>query len=216
MRPQHCKVFKADLTYMFYGRPAYRFKEDEALFDEYNWPVILVFRPEVESLGREVYPFDSGAFAGGLYADWLHSGWCLDDFALDPNKQSHARHVGAFYENNDAYLEGRAKHFTSGSLQFNLEAAAIGKMIREYKGAPADDRRLAVELVVNQDIPIDAAHLLAIVVPAQLSTSAELRAVERTGIAIFPYRLITSSTAREHHRLMEDKVYELLKGCKCA
>ena len=215
MRPQPCHVFKEDLTYMFYGRPAYRFKDDKPLLDEYAWPVILVFTNDIERLGKVIYPFDSGAFENKRYSRWLKPEWKIDDFALDIVRQSHATHVGAFYSTNDRYLLGNGKHFERGSFGFAVEAAAIAKMIRESHEAAADDRRIAVELILDKDIPIDSKHLKGIIVPAELIGEPELASIQAEGVLVYPYRLITHQTAREHHRLLEDEVYKLLEANKC-
>jgi hypothetical protein len=217
MRPQLCAVFKKDLTYLFYGRPAYRFKNDKPLLDEYDWPVILVFKNKVEEFGEALYPFDSGAFMGKRYERWLNPAWPLGEFALDVGSHTHAKHVGAFYEKNDAYLLGRAKDIKTGSLGTDVKPAAISKMLREAHDAPADDRRIAIELIVNKEIPIDSDHVAAIVVPVDLigPHSPTLMAAEAQGIVLYPYRLVTHQTGREHHRLLEEKVYELMEKNKC-
>jgi len=208
IHPQMCNVFKSDLSYFFYGRPAYRFKDDPSLLDNHAWPVILVFKNTIEEFVWSAYPFDSGAFHHGRYKEWLDSKWEIDRFKIDVTSTTHARHVAAFYEGNEAYLDGKGRNISSSTFGFNLEAAAVSQMIKECRGASADDRRFAIEMIADQPIPLDSRYVAMVIVPRVLSDSVELRPLVSGGIRAYPYRVIEHFTASQHHAQLENVIFE--------
>ncbi len=208
LNPQKCNVFQSDLSYFFYGRPAYRFKDDPSLRDNHAWPVILVFKNAIEEFSCSAFPFDSGAFCNGRYKEWMDSSWELNSFKIDVASATHARHVAAFYDGNEDYLDGRGRDLRSSDFGFNLEAAAVSKMIRECRGGNADDRRFAIEMIANQPIPFDPRYIAMVIVPRILSDSAELQPLVSAGIHVYPYRVIEYFTASQHHAELENAVFK--------
>src|SRR6266705_1300157 len=70
LEPSACEVFKEKILYLFYGRPAYRAKEGNNARLEFEWPIVFVFNPEKISEIKRIFPFDTGAFAQQLYAEF--------------------------------------------------------------------------------------------------------------------------------------------------
>jgi hypothetical protein len=208
LSPQKCSVFESDLSYFFYGRPAYRFKSDPSLLDNHAWPVILVFKNTIESFSWSAFPFDSGAFFNGRYQQWLDSTWRIDAFKIDVASTTHARHVSAFYEGNEDYLDGKGKHLDSSKFGLDLEAAAVAQMIRECRDGGADDRRFTIEMIADTPIPLDSRYVAMVIVPRVLADSEELVPLVSRGIHVYPYRVITHFTASQHHAQLENAVFE--------
>ncbi|EPS1221913.1 hypothetical protein QZN01_29605 [Burkholderia cenocepacia] len=208
LNPQMCNVFKSDLSYFFYGRPAYRFKGDPSLLDAHAWPVVLVFKNTIENFSCSAFPFDSGAFRSGRYQKWLDSAWEIDSFKIDVASTTHARHVAAFYEGNGDYLDGNGKRFHSTSFGLNLEAKAVSEMIRECRDGGADDRRFTVEMIVDAPIPLDPQYVAMVIIPSALADSVEVAPLASRGIRVYPYRVITHLTASHHHALLENVVFD--------
>ncbi|WP_174422107.1 hypothetical protein [Burkholderia diffusa] len=208
LNPQKCSVFKSDLSYFFYGRPAYRFKGDPSLLDNHAWPVILVFKNTIENFACSAFPFDSGAFCNGRYKQWLDSTWEIDTFKIDVASTTHARHVAAFYEGNEDYLDGKGKYLHSSNFGFNLEAAAVSQMIRECREGEADDRRFTIEMIADAPIPLDPQYVAMVIVPRVLADSEELAPLVSREIHVYPYRVITHLTASQHHAHLENAVFD--------
>src|SRR5205807_1545800 len=65
--PEKCDHYGEDLTYLFYGRPAYRVKQETSHLLPWSVPVLFVLDSEKTYRIRRVIPFDSGAFMSGRY-----------------------------------------------------------------------------------------------------------------------------------------------------
>jgi hypothetical protein len=61
--PTPCPVYGEILLYTFYGRAAYRFKEDGVAYSTPSYsPVCFILKPTLTALARRILPFDSGGF----------------------------------------------------------------------------------------------------------------------------------------------------------
>ncbi|WP_186183266.1 hypothetical protein [Burkholderia gladioli] len=206
--PQKCNVFEMDLSYFFYGRPAYRLKGDPSLLDNHAWPIIFVLKNTIEDFAWSAFPFDSGAFQNGLYQQWLDPTWDINAFRIDIPNTTHARHIAAFYDSNEDYLDGKGKQLHPSNFGFNLEAAAISQMIRECRGGDADDRRFTIEMIADNPIPLNSQYVAMVIVPREVADSQELRPLSSCGIHVYPYRVITHLTASQHHAHLENTIFE--------
>jgi hypothetical protein len=80
--PRLCPVFKKDLLYFFYGRPAYRKSTGESIGIPARAPVVFVLAPDLVDMGVRVFPFDTGAYAAGRYGRWIHESMVMEDFEM--------------------------------------------------------------------------------------------------------------------------------------
>jgi len=86
IQPRYCTVFDEDLSYHFYGRPAYRKNaETQANGLAAYAPVILIFKPAIADNAIAAFPFDSGAYVGERYSDVMHHRMSVKDFGLEPS-----------------------------------------------------------------------------------------------------------------------------------
>jgi hypothetical protein len=170
IEPNHCKVFNKNLTYLFYGRPAYRTNGAMGLQLKFQWPFCFVIDPVQTSGLQAVYPFDTGAFALGLYEGFFSSRTMRDDFRL-PGDLAYARRiVGRFYENTKGYLNGVPNKSEQLPLtQFEaqgVQALALFPQRAKYNpnSPERDERTTSIEIQVDQPINVKDATL-ALIVP---------------------------------------------------
>ncbi|MBK5168926.1 hypothetical protein [Paraburkholderia domus] len=204
--PEFCPLFKKTLTYCFYGRPAYRFDYDGAMRAGLWAPSVVIFEPTIEHYGVLLHPFDSGAFLSGRYRSWIPSQFDLRDFELPLRCGAPAKCVRAFYGSNENYWVGNALR-SPLNCSGELEVAAVSDMISDLAGDPADDRRLAIEMVLGGRIPLNREYVRALVVPDQLKTADYvLRCQYEKNIPVFAYRVYPRKTIIEHQAYIEETV----------
>jgi hypothetical protein len=170
LEPQDCKVFGENLTYLFYGRPAYRTKHSGDNFLTANLPVAMIFHPGIlASMIKRVFPFDSGAFQLRLYGNFFHNRSQLSDFELDGDINSAKRLVAYFYRSNEEYFFGGSRKNVA-IPSFNFEAEGIFELARTSSGLRNDGtfkpdlRSSSIELQVTNSIDITDA-LLGLIIP---------------------------------------------------
>lgn len=204
--PEPCPLLGRGLTYCFYGRPAYRFDYDCLMRAGLCAPIVVVFEPTVEHLGVLMHPFDTGAFISGRYRSWIPSQFELRDFELPLGCGAPGKYVRAFYGTNEAYWVGNALQ-SPLNRPGELEVAAVSDMITDPAGDPADDRRLAIEMALGSQIPMDREYIRALVVPDQLKTADYvLRCQYLKNIPVFTYRVYQRKTVIEHQVHIEEAV----------
>jgi hypothetical protein len=190
--PRPCPVFKEDLLYFFYGRPAYRVRDTANSDIEFNWPIIFIFDPTAIKLLKRVFPFDTGGFQRGLYREFFHKDSALDDFQLTDGLESASRIVDGFYSNNRNYYRGGSnKNVEIPLMQF--EASGVQQLSR-LPGAQIhpsknrrDERSSAIEFQTPQIVSFRAG-LRAIVLPQQyLDVEAVVDALTRWAVPVRRY-----------------------------
>ncbi|MEZ0604930.1 hypothetical protein ACAX43_22605 [Paraburkholderia sp. IW21] len=208
LSPQQCPVFKAPLTYMFYGRPAYRFKGHVYMQQSFASPVVLVFKEEVLALSSRLFPFDTGAFDGGRYKKWLDEQMKLDSFEYPTNNDMQGRHVTAFYGENSNYWHGDGIEIKGIAGEFEVEV--VKSMIQAAPSeGDADDRRLSIELIIKDEIPMTSDYVEAMLIPTTLADADFVRKFKNeVGLHVMQYRASKNKPAIEYQALLEFKIEE--------
>ncbi|MGN6065383.1 hypothetical protein [Brevundimonas diminuta] len=165
LKPDHCRVYDADLLYLFYGRPA--FKPCSGLGSSTlteTAPVCLVLDPQVIRDAVRILPFDSGGFE--RYRPHLGPGLSLPQFELAPSVDTPLRLIGAFFETTRNYYtqSPRPGHVP---LISEREASGYGRLIGDGSIADDDDRRGTIEVQVPAPVSLLEA-LRALIAPAAL------------------------------------------------
>ncbi len=206
LSPVRCTVFDEDLVYFFYGRPAYRRAADPIVTSP-KAPVVLILSPEVLKLPHRVFPFDSGAFPK-RFKRWLMDEMELHHFELDADEGSPPRHVAAFFQNNNNYLNcvTTTQPAASGA---EMEAETLYRIYNDTTSTDEiDDRRHAVEVQINSRIPLDDSHILAIILPNQCldyEFIKTFRATTAGRIEFLGYELNRHKGSKEYQQTLEDK-----------
>lgn len=70
---KNCSVFKKDLLYLFYGRPAFKVSQGSPINNDSTVkPVCFLIKADAIKSFECIYPFDSGAYMGGYYKDCIN------------------------------------------------------------------------------------------------------------------------------------------------
>jgi hypothetical protein len=110
LRPSQCHVFNEQLTYFFYGRPAYRAASTKKATSLDSFSLIsILFKSDALPTPKRVFPFDTGAWHRGLFASYMHPKMTLSNFELAPSLAEAQKLVHLFYGNNTRYYMGECE-----------------------------------------------------------------------------------------------------------
>jgi hypothetical protein len=197
--------------YFFYGRPAYRMAPTSQLRTRAVQPVVLVFRSDLLLQGTRLYPFDTGAFAGKRYEEWMHSGMSMSDFLLECPSDAPQRHIAAFFGSNANYLRLKAQK-PSLPYEDEFEVDALVAMLTDPNITNADDRRIAIELQSSRPLAVTAENIRALIVPLELQQAGFMRsflAGAGAGIEVCSYEPSQWKLAGEYQGLLEERARDL-------
>jgi hypothetical protein len=186
--PKKCPVFKKPLLYFFLGRPAYR-KNDEMPASSLvaYFPVAFVISPNVVQTAAQIYPFDTGAYEARLYSDMLHHKMNVNYFSLEKDPTAPGKLVAFFFGSNVKYFDRQPNQGIDVPLN-ELEATAYYNLI-SYRGmSKRDDRVSAVEIAIDEPLALNAAKVLAVILPNCLVAAPDFgKALADRKIKILPY-----------------------------
>lgn len=168
--PQPCNVFKGEnLTYLFYGKPAFRPNLNEEPSGLYHYyPVCLIFNESIHFQVKRVFPFDSGAYNLELYSKFLHKNMQLEDFGLVADLSSPGKVVSTFFGNNEKYLRGSSSCKSDGLDPSEFEAHSYLALITSRDSNVLDSRLSAIEVQTADVIDLKKC-VSAIILPSIFS-----------------------------------------------
>lgn len=188
LKPRRDDVFKGEnLIYLFYGRPAYRAnsRQGPGALSHYL-PLCLIFSKDTPLEIKRVFPFDSGAFADGLYGPFIHHAMSLEDFSLHVDPSSPGRLISMYYNSVDSYLNATPDR-SPGVGPSDFEALSYKALISDSSANSRDDRISGIEIQTNHTIPLEFVE--AIVLPNSYAEDYHFKAIlEKFKIAPLPYR----------------------------
>ncbi|WP_375411493.1 hypothetical protein [uncultured Bradyrhizobium sp.] len=175
IRPRPCDVLDHDLSYFFYGRPAYR-KNSEIQANNLAAyaPIVLIFKSTVSDKAIAAFPFDSGAFKGEMYSEFTHHRMAVQDFGLQPSHRTIGKLVAFFFGTNSRYYNQnpRAKR----SIQADEFEAQTYQELVTFRGKnQRDDRSTTVELLLDECLKLQD-NLLAVIVPSSMIKDRAVKA----------------------------------------
>ncbi len=179
LHKSYCDVFKEDLLYFFYGRPAYRVNEEKkAGNNPSNLPFCLIIRPDTVGDLKRIYPFDTGAFKLGAFDEYIHDDMKNhNSFYLGNSLDIPPKVVNTFFGGNKEYYFGEVKQDLTIDFD-DLEVQAYYNIIKDTGASIFDDRRYTIEvqtdkdLVINQDLDI-----IAVVLPSKAAEDPQFQKV---------------------------------------
>lgn len=209
LSPRRCEVFEQDLLYLFYGRPAFRRSEGKQVRQTAKAPVVLLLSPDTANRGVRMFPFDSGAFSG-RYDDWVHRGMKLQDFEMQCSLEAAQRHVQAFYSNNMHYVR-MAPRTPSFSYIGDFEVEALVHMLADPSVNAADDRRLAIELQLDESVSLSSPSVIGVILPDELTHATWVRPFLQSNpeVEVLTYELSSLHTAGHYLALLEERAVNL-------
>lgn len=209
-----CDVFREELLYLFYGRPAFRL-QDEERGKPGSSPVVLLFDNDIVGNGRRIFPFDTGAFQLKMFKHQIHPRMQLADFEMLCNGESPRRHVAALFGSNKNYLSTSPKS-TKEIQNFSgyYEVQAVINIISQPPRERTDDRVMAVELQVGSPIETSSGQLKAVIYPSELDQSDEMRgfiADNKHSVDFRTYDSTPNKLAHEYQTELEKQAKALQK-----
>lgn len=200
LEPSQCNVFKGEcLTYLFYGRPAYKLNTDgKATSQSMRFPVCFLVKNSYVKIAKRVFPFDSGAFAREMFKLNVHERMELSNFLIDPDPsrpgtiptpEIPARLVKTFYESNRGYYDQLPREGVQIDAM-NFEAEVFYEWIKTKQKTGADSRRASIEIQIEEKIELSSHSVEAIALPISLLSSDEVKTVlKNLGATPLPYDL---------------------------
>ena len=213
LRPTPCRVFGTDLLYMFYGRPAYRAaQEDESSGIDAYWPVCFVLKAEGIKPTR-VFPFDSGAFQSGRYADHMYHRMIKEDFEVDPDPTSPPRLINLFWRDGRSYYDADSrrglKDPSADAMDFELRA--YRDLIASTGRAPFDERNSAVEAQFDGPIRLKD-NTVAVILPSEFASPSVMKRIDDLGAISLPFSTVQRQGPGNMVAQIYDVVRDLLSG----
>jgi hypothetical protein len=212
LQPRHCKVYDENLLYSFYGKPAYKSGDTSNSRLNFMMPLCFIINYGAILSMKRLVAFDSGAFS--LYKDHLHESMTREEFELTPSKDTLNKMVNYFYDNNDAYFNGKAKkELDYDPVHFQLESY-VSLLTTDHKGE-VDDRKASLEVQLDYSIPLNSSTIDGVILPKMLSESPTVKKIlsDTLGIKMIP---ITNYgvTSRDYYVHVMEKTKEYLVGKK--
>lgn len=177
-----CEVFSGEhLLYLFYGRPAYRPRNDDRTSLEL-WRALITFvinQAAINHIAR-IFPFDSGAYAKGRYAPYIGAEFRVEEFQLPSEATIPQKIVGAFFGTNSDYWEGRIRSDCEEELDpLDFHSQVYTNMNSARQSTDFDCRAGIIEVQSADPLPLNSDTLEAIIVPDRLLVHDDVRALAR-------------------------------------
>ncbi|EHA1080854.1 hypothetical protein I8Y06_001676 [Photobacterium damselae] len=167
--PTKCPVFEEDLAYFFYGRPSYRIGDGGFSSNTPSlFPVCFILDSAYITDIKRVFPFDTGAFAAGLYKKYIHSKATFSDYIFEPTYDFIRRYVDMFYSSNENYFNGEATIVKGLIPTMAFELQSLHQMITSTSTEEVDDRCYTVEIQSFSGVDISGGAVMAMVLPVTI------------------------------------------------
>lgn len=209
--PQKCSVMSEELTYLFYGRPAYRMGGVSTTNrDEELRPVIMLFDRRSVGGYHSVYPLDSGAHSNNAYSPHL-SGINFGDLDCSSVHDAEQKIVSRYFSGNESYFYGCEQDNLSPSPSSSV-AKLYFDFLRHKGKTTYDDRSRTIE-VTTRDILDLSGSLRVIVAPDFLWSESNVRMKidmwKRSGVTVRQYRPQSQTNAARTVERLFDLVGDL-------
>jgi hypothetical protein len=172
--PTPCDVYKEDLLYLFYGKPAY--KSGEVLNSKLValMPLCFIVNYNAITSIKRMLAFDSGAFP--MYERFIHKSMTKEQFELTPSKNSLNKMIEYFFANNDSYFNGEPRQsITYDKIHFQVES--YHSLLKSDGLDAVDDRKSTLEIQLDHPIALNNSNIEAIILPKSLSTSDTVKKI---------------------------------------
>lgn len=175
LEPSLCPVFNENLVYYFYGRPSYRLGDKGLAFNTSSvYPACFIIDPTEVNVLTRIFPFDSGAYAAGLYEKHIHKKAKKEDYQFETSYEFIQKFVKFFYDSNSNYFDGKTTIQRNEIQPCAYELESIYSLINTPHGEQFDDRCYTIEIQSSAPTQIDGKSLRAIVIPDSIAADEVL------------------------------------------
>lgn len=165
-----CEVFGEKITYLFYGRPAFKYAvEEDATTDLALYPVCFVMKLENMEPLKRIFPFDTGALFHKRLKRYFHRKNTVLDFELEPNTSRINDVIFHFFGDTKNYIN--PSRFNREYAVEDFESVSYSKMLESHVRTEADERRVTIELQAEPTVALTKSSLQAIILPTALRGS---------------------------------------------
>lgn len=182
-----CEVFEEPITYLFYGRPAYKYAmKDGSTTNLASYPICFVFDIDLLPEIKRIYPFDTGALHHKFLNNFIHDNNVVAHFELEPERNRIADVVLHFHGTNENYLAGKLKPREHDP--FHFESISYAKMHENYVPDRSDERRITMEVHAPQSLQLKKGALKAVILPTPMLGSQFFKAfIEESEVDVRSY-----------------------------
>jgi hypothetical protein len=207
--PQPCEVFSKNVSYFFFGRPAYKVPGDAAQAQEWELPACFVFDYQTSPTPIRVYPFDTGAHHARRMPHYIGM-IGRDEFETSSSPDAPKRIVGAFFSDVRSYFKSEPKGLAEFRREFSpgvfdAEVKAVHRLALADSSALLDDRKMSVEAQVETTVDLKVTKPIAVVAPLPYCEDAQFRQHVTTtwGAQLISYPVNSLSVANFHGLIYE-------------
>ena len=204
-----CPVFKKELLYFFYGKPAYYVadKETNSRTDELYCPCCFIL-DETRIKINTVYPFDSGGFMGKRYHDFFHDRMNIDNYALNTDLESIQKFVDVFFNDNDNYIKGISK---TPSCINDTYIDSLINLFNATGSFAIDERARTIEIISDESVKLKDT-VIGIVVPYNLYRKDSVREfIETNHIDFRTYFFRPLTKPSGYNQVVFERAIDLLR-----
>lgn len=168
-----CEVFDETITYLFYGRPAYKYAtKSGATKNLASYPICFIFNVDLLPEIKRIYPFDTGALHHKILSNFIHDDNTVAHFELEPERNRIADIVLHFHGSNENYLSGMLEPKTHDP--FDFESVAYTEMHKSFVPDTSDERRITIEVHAPEKLRLKEGSLKAVILPTPMLGSKVL------------------------------------------
>jgi len=195
LETSHCKVFKEDLLYLFYGRADFEpgsILNNHGMLNEMPATIVIDYDNFNEPIKR-LLPFDTGALWDGKYQKWFGTlsaddaakvskvNELLKDYYINPKKEMLCKFVESYYRTNHNFYHRTMKPFDD--VLEVLEGKTYFDGVSSKIGDETDGRSGAIEIQLASGVEINSTSVKTIVLPNNITADISS---EITGKSIIP------------------------------
>ncbi len=155
-----CPVFKEDLLYFYYAKPAYKKPDSKSTTDTADLPVVFIFEPNVTP--HKIFPFDTGAFNAKMFESIIDDKYDIHKFAMPADISKLGKYINAVFKNNKSYFLG--EHNLSSKIKNtgNDYLEVFLQLVLKTGQSKFDERNHTVEIQTKNELLLKG-NLIAII-----------------------------------------------------
>jgi hypothetical protein len=205
LKPSICAPFDEPLLYFFYGRPSYRVLKNFGPTSLSCFSTAcFIFDTQTLPKPKRIFPFDTGAWIGGYYSDFIHPEMNPLHFEVHPTYSDAAKIVDLFFGSNQSYYSGRCRPDLALDV-LDMEGQCLKAMLSTPGRTKFDDRRGTIELQLEGPLSLNDAKVIGIVLPSHFMDDPAVRKFcdVELGTSTIPYDCHHASPAEDTRAIME-------------
>jgi hypothetical protein len=212
LTPSWCGVFSEDLLYFFYGRASYRpMNSGTSRTDWAYFPITFILDYSGLPEAKRAYPFDTGAYASGIFEKFFHKKFAMEDFEFSEVDDFARRFVGAVFGSNSGYVFG--EHRIKSPPEFSFQSAkSYLDLVASTGETIFDDRRSALEVQIDKSVSLTSGNLLAVILPKKALDDNRIRDTILGEWRATPitYNTYAGSSSADYYGVIREKLTDFL------